>query len=220
MKIDGYHYQIEYSLKDNTIFVEGVVMKEYKKLQFSSGTRVSSKFNQKNMEGVIVKITSTKVHLQLDNGKTKSVSHEELVQQNVYTSTILRLENSEGFGPYQSKNPSIALLNWRKEKNEQYKKELEEGRTSHPAPMADSYLSEYYDLTPKATFGFNDYAQLNNWFSKEDLALLEAEGFSVIYKQKGRDFYESFYSSHQIAMLKTQEDYEAVFRSKNHSYYY
>ena len=217
-KIEGYRYELNWEMTNSEIKAQGEVWGEMRHFRLTPGAIVKTKFRTHDVKGKIAKLNKVNALIELENGKVKAVAFKELIQQNMYIETTLRFENNSGFGPYQSDNASPELLAWRQVKSAQYREEHMNDRLKHPSPHSDDRLSTYPLLQVKALFGFRDIKQLNEWFSKEDQDFLLTQGFKIVVKQKGLDYFESIYSHAQIAIIMTEADYKYI--SENQTYNY
>lgn len=215
--INTYLTELRCELVDQELIVEGFVFKCFKQLKFTPSTIVSTKFRQKEVKGTLIRFTKTKAIISW-NGIEKRDDLKDFVMNNRTTECCFRIEK-DGFGPYRSPNPTPELIQWRKyQKLKMDQQRDNDLKITQPSPSEDFGLSLYNNLPFYTNFAFKDYDQLFNWFSLEDIQFLIKQGFSIVSKQKGLDYYESFGSSAQIAYCRNEEDYRNIMRSER-SYY-
>lgn len=223
-KVEGYQYNLKCQFQNNQVIAVGHIWREQQptSLRFPVGAVVEVEFNRKKIQAKIQKFTKTnQVVVEISPTQKKQVALETLISQNRFTEICYRIENEKGEGPYQSKNPSEGLLAWRDVKRNQYEQErnYDQGHL-HPSIDFDLHLKHYPMITTfNGLFGFRNLEQLNKWFMPEDLALLESEGFKVVIKQKGLDYFGSFYSSTQMVIVKEEEDYNKILKTERSFYY-
>lgn len=222
-KVEGYQYNLSCQFKDNQILAEGPVwcsQSSEVSLRFPVGAVVEVEFNRKKTKAKIEKFTkNNQVVLSISETQKKKVDIQTLVSDNRFTEICYRIENKEGEGPYQSKTTTPRLMEWRSSKRNQYEAERNYGMSHlHPTAENDPHLKDYV-LASTGLFGFNSLDQMKKWFTPEDLQLLADEGFSIAVKQKGLDYFGSFYSSKQMVIALTEEDYNKIMSSYRTSYY-
>lgn len=184
-------------------------MPNHLSFRFIPGLEVETKFRTKKVKATIVRFTKKNVVL-LYNGKEKSDDLQSFVKNNSYTEIVFRIEKN-GIGPYQTKEGSKDFLEWKKTQRDKGLVNREQGiKHIQPCPEFDLHLQDYPMIGSYCKFAFQTYDQMFNWFSLADLSLLAKEGFRIVTKQKGLDYYHSFYSSHQIALAETEEEYKKV----------
>lgn len=87
-------------------------------------------------------------------------------------SIIFRVQNAEGKGPYSLGGESWDIL----EKHND--PDVPDGRKTHPAPCDDPGILRWMEKSEYC--GFESLEALVEWFSGEELALLEILGFTIV----------------------------------------
>lgn len=222
-KVEGYQYSLNCLFENNQITAHGQVWREEPpvSLKFPIGAMVEIEFNRKKVKAPIYKFTkNNQVIVKVSETQTKKIDLYTLVSKNRFTEICYRIENENGEGPYRSNNPSANLLKWREAKRNQYEQERINGLgTLHPTIELDMHLHKYPLVTQHGLFGFKTLEQMNKWFTQNDLSLLESEGFKVVIKQKGLDYYNSFFSYTQMVIVKNEEDYNKIISSEQSFFY-
>lgn len=102
------------------------------------------------------------------------------------TTTVYRIENSAGYGPYSSDWPGQQDLH-----------RAHEGCVSHPGPRAEGISM----LGEAKYFGFTSLADLDTWFDGFTHRLLEA-GYNIVsYVVESSGV---FHGEHQVAFNRSQ----------------
>ena len=216
--VTGYNYQLNYKIENQLILVNGLIENKPTILKFTTGSKIELEFRQKRTVGEILKINhkTKKVQVKISETQTKKIDIPTLISKNRFTEVCFRLENNKQEGPYRSSNPSESLLKWREAKRKQYEQERNYGYSHlHPTSENDLHLRSYPLINLYGQFGFKSLEQLYNWFTVEDIEYLRKEGFNIIIKQKGLDYFDSFYSSTQMVIVKNEEDYNKILYSKS-----
>lgn len=223
-KVEGYQYNLECVFQNNQVIAKGHIWREQQptSLRFPIGAVVEVEFNRKKIKAKIEKFTkNNQVVVEVSPTQKKKVDLQTFISQNRFTEICYRIENEKGEGPYRSENPSPGLQAWKDIKRNQYEQERNYDQNHlHPAIDFDLHLKRYPMITAyNGLFGFRNLEQLNKWFMPEDLQLLESEGFKVVIKQKGLDYFNSFYSSTQMVIVKSEEDYNKILNAERSFYY-
>lgn len=217
-KVEGYLYNLECFFKENQVIAQGHIWQEKKptQLRFPVGAIIDIKFKQKIVQAKIEKFTkNNQVVVEVSPTQKKKIDLQTLVSQNRFTEICYRIENDKGEGPYRHDNKSEKMKQWNKAKSFQYSQEREYGYSHlHPTNENDLHLRDYPLVNQYGRFGFNSLEQLNTWFTPEDLALLKSEGFNIVVKQKGLDYFKSFYSSTQMVIVDSEENYNKILASQ------
>lgn len=79
---------------------------------------------------------------------------------------------------------------------------------NQPSLAQDRELNIFAPHVDLFNFAFNSYEQLWQWFKLEEIQKMRQEGFELVTKQKGRDYFGSFHSKYQSLLVKTEEDYQ------------
>lgn len=217
--INCLYIKLKYNVNYSCIVAQGTVNGDYKLLKFSVGNNCTIKFRTKKIPATILAITPKYVLVSV-NDTTKRVSHEDFIYQNAYIETIIRIEKN-GSGPYTAEDVSESFKEWRKEHNKEIRNEfLEKGYSSRPAPSIDSYLKKYLGVSGRMHFAFSNHNQLFSWFSLEEVQAMIKEGFEIVVYQKGRDYFDSFYSNKQIGFAKTREAFDLIEKSISYFPFY
>ena len=208
-KVNYHKIELNCRQENNLLMAEGLVDGEHKLLRFIPGSMVSLKFQSRSVIGQLVRFSKNNILISFE-GKEKRVPYQDFIIQNSHVQVLIRLEK-DGVGPYRQLNPSPALCAWvENERNLHTKMKQEEDRQTKPVPEEDPLLSQYILMGSLCQFAFRNYAQLFQWFSIQDITFLTKEGFKVAYKQKGLDYYDSFFSYHQAAYALTKDQFTKV----------
>lgn len=192
-------FSFKCEISNGTLLTEGTVENKYKLLKFSTG-------NSCRLGGKLTHIKDIS-DLLVTTGEGTS-SFERFLVENARTETCLRIEK-EGFGPYSCKNVSPSYRQWVAKQLEQAQIRRWNGEEENQPSLAqDRELNIFAPHVDLFNFAFNSYEQLWQWFKLEEIQKMRQEGFELVTKQKGRDYFGSFHSKYQSLLVKTEEDYQ------------
>lgn len=209
-EIKRWYIQGHYTVKPEIISFNGVVNNIHNeskelKLNFLVGSPVQYSRYYNKEEGIIKKINRKNVII-IANRNNKEVNYpiEELIAQNRYIETYIRLEHKEtGIGPFQTNTLDKSNSKLHSLYNEAIDR-LRYDYENFPPPSIDANLKHIWNnLTVEERkdykFACSEYF-FNNWFSKEFVKELLNNGFIIKTVQKGYDFIEAYHGEKQVLL--------------------